>query len=151
MSRYLVISAALCLRSGFNCSVCCSVTVNEISRETWPPPWIKMQCSNYTRVYLFKNATYEQKTWERYRGTEAINAGQSFFRNWVTYFILSRFRINLFRLCRSGHHFYENSTSGLFSFLKRWSHRQHIDKRIAERQTINCRQATLASGFSVIK
>ena len=46
-----------------------------------------------------------------------------------------------------GHYFYENSTSGLFSFLKRWSHRQHTDKRIAGRQTINNRQATLASGF----
>ena len=53
--------------------------------------------------------------------------------------------------CSSGHRFYENSTSGLFSFLKRRSHRQHIDKRIAGRQTINSRQATLASGFSVIR
>lgn len=38
MSRYLVISSALCPRSGFNCLVCCSVIVNEISRKTWPPP-----------------------------------------------------------------------------------------------------------------
>ena len=48
-------------------------------------------------------------------------------------------------LCWCGHHFYENSTSGLFSFLERWSHRQHIDKRLARRQTINSRQA-LACG-----
>ena len=47
----------------------------------------------------------------------------------------------------SGYHFYENSTCGLVSFFKRWSHRQHIDKRLAWRQTINDRQATLASGF----
>ena len=26
----------------------------------------------------------------------------------------------------SGHHFYENSASDLFSFLKRWNHRQYI-------------------------
>ena len=52
-----------------------------------------------------------------------------------------------FIICWSGHHFYENSTSGLFSFLERWSHRQHIDKRLAWRQTINNRQATLASGL----
>ena len=50
-------------------------------------------------------------------------------------------------LCWSDHHFYENSTSGVFSFLKCWSHRQHIDKRLAWRQTIKSRQATLASGF----
>ena len=39
------------------------------------------------------------------------------------------------------------TTSGLFGFLERWSHRQHIDKRLVRRQTINSRQATLTSGF----
>ena len=35
-------------------------------------------------------------------------------------------------------------------FLSNEANRQRIDKRLGRRQTINSRQATLASGFSVI-
>ena len=100
----------------------------------------RILCNSDDRSVIFLTNTFKQHSSIRLQVSSVIVAGESTWSMKLS-----------FHFCWSGHHFYENSTSGFFSFLKRWSHRQHVDKRLAWRQTINSRQATLASGFSVIR